>query len=90
MGMTARRLRHRISGGSASVGPIVAATLVASVLSAPGSDDRERSRQPDGSDHGDLSPLDILAADVAPLAKRLGPIVGLAVAVLWLVRRRWR
>lgn len=35
------------------------------------------------------SPLELLAGDVG-LARRLGPIVGLAIAVLWLVRRRWR
>ena len=89
MGMTARPRRRRTSGSSGGVRLIVASTLVASVLSAPGSGEKpDATGDPDASSN--VSPLDVLASDGAPLAKRLGPIVGLAVAVLWLVRRRWR
>ncbi|MGI8758020.1 MAG: hypothetical protein ACR2K0_01785 [Acidimicrobiales bacterium] len=86
--MTARPKRRFTGDAGGGVRLIVASALVASVLSTPGSDDPDQTGGPEA--HAEVSPLDVLASDGAPLAKRLGPIVGLTVAVLWLVRRRWR
>jgi len=36
----------------------------------------------------EAKPIDLLDASGAPLAKRVGPIVGILVVVLWLLRRR--
>jgi carbon monoxide dehydrogenase subunit G len=39
-------------------------------------------------DSPEAKPIDLLDAGGAPLAKRVGPIVGVLVVVLWLLRRR--
>jgi hypothetical protein len=39
-------------------------------------------------DSPEAKPIDLLDAGGAPIAKRVGPIVGVLVVVLWLLRRR--
>jgi len=39
-------------------------------------------------DSPDAKPIDLLSTTGAPMAKRVGPIIGVAVVVLWLLRRR--
>jgi hypothetical protein len=39
-------------------------------------------------DSPEATPIDLLSATGAPMAKRVGPIVGVLVVVLWLLRRR--
>ena len=39
-------------------------------------------------DSAEARPVDLLDAAGAPVAKRVGPIIGVLVVVLWLLRRR--
>lgn len=84
-------IRHRLVDGEGSPPPGPAddeseAGLTVASASAPGARAAAAGESPSTEAR---SPLDLLAGD-AGLVRRLGPIVGLALAVLWLVRRRWR
>lgn len=50
-------------------------------------EDREDQGDPENPEAWAL--LDVAGGGM-PAAARLGPIAGLAIAVMWLVRRRWR
>jgi hypothetical protein len=39
-------------------------------------------------DSPEAKPIDLLSTTGAPMAKRVGPIVGIIVVLLWLLRRR--
>ena len=71
-------------GGGAGL-TVTSASAPGARAAASGETSPDKAKSPDKG----KSPLELLAGDVG-LARRLGPIVGLAIAVLWLVRRRWR
>jgi len=55
---------------------------------APSSAGGTASSGPRRIDSPEAKPIDLLDAGGAPIAKRVGPIVGVLVVVLWLLRRR--
>lgn len=62
-----------------------APTSPSSPSAASGAPRAEGPRKIDGPE---AKPIDLLDASGAPIAKRVGPIVGVLVVVLWLLRRR--
>jgi carbon monoxide dehydrogenase subunit G len=66
--------------------PPKAPTAPSSSGSAPSSS--SSSSGPRRIDSPEAKPIDLLDAGGAPIAKRVGPIVGVLVVVLWLLRRR--
>ena len=77
------------AGGNGADGPAAAPSPAAppSAPSAPSSAS-STSAGPRKIDSPEAKPIDLLDASGAPLAKRVGPIVGVLVVVLWLLRRR--
>jgi carbon monoxide dehydrogenase subunit G len=72
------------SGGNGSDAPAAAS----SASTAESTSSATPSAGPRKIDSPEAQPIDLLDASGAPLAKRVGPIVGVLVVVLWLLRRR--
>ena len=76
------------SGGNGADAPAAAAAAPAAPTAAPSAAASSSSAGPRKIDSPEAQPIDLLDASGAPLAKRVGPIVGILVVVLWLLRRR--
>jgi carbon monoxide dehydrogenase subunit G len=70
------------SGGNGADAPKAAAAEAPPVADAP------PASGPRKIDSPDAKPIDLLSTSGAPMAKRVGPIIGVLVVVLWLLRRR--
>jgi MYXO-CTERM domain-containing protein len=57
-------------------------------IAEPASASASASTGPRRIDSPEAKPIDLLSTTGAPMAKRVGPVVGLLVVVLWLLRRR--
>jgi carbon monoxide dehydrogenase subunit G len=91
-----RSLETDVLGGAApaappsgnGVQPQATADAPPAAPTAPTAPTAPSSSGPRQIDSPEAKPIDLLDAGGAPIAKRVGPIVGVLVVVLWLLRRR--
>lgn len=83
LGEFVQSLESDVLSGSASPAPESDTATADAPPAAP-----EPQAGPRKIDSPDAKPIDLLSTTGAPMAKRVGPIVGVLVVVLWLLRRR--
>jgi carbon monoxide dehydrogenase subunit G len=67
-----------------------AETVAPASAAAPTATEAPPSTGPRKIEHRETAPVDILQAAGNPVAKRIGPILGILIVVLWLLRRQRR
>ncbi len=90
LGQFADSLERDVLSGSPAptVEPDAPAPTEQKFADAPPMAEPAPSTGPRKIDSAEATPIDLLSTTGAPMAKRVGPIVGVIVVVLWLLRRR--
>jgi carbon monoxide dehydrogenase subunit G len=84
--LAAESAQAPVATGNGSAAPTEAPATPTAAATAPSA--APRTEGPRKIDGPEAKPINLLDASGAPIAKRVGPIVGVLVVLLWLLRRR--